>query len=51
MAGLGIKVLRPLFAFKVRFWVGVPPSPVATGGMFLSRSPAKSKKSKKSYQI
>ena len=27
MAGLEIKVVKPLFAFKVRFWVGVPPPP------------------------
>ena len=40
MAGLEIKVLKPLFA-KVRFWVGVA---VATGGMFSS-------KSKKSYRV
>ena len=44
MAGLEIKVLEPLFAIKVRFWVGVPLPPIATGGMFAS-------KSKKSYQM
>ena len=44
MASLEIKVLEPLFAFKVRFWVGVPPPPpLPPVECFFSRLPAKAK--------